>query len=183
MGVLTRIARRCLPAVLSALLSATPALADQMQLDATKVKAGLVYNLLKYTRWQKSSPVMIDKKLTVCLYGGDPFNGALDPLQGRTAQQLAIDIIETEDPNAITDCSLVIIHRSEADSVPTLLKTLDRKSILTISDIDDFTHEGGMVAFTRDENRVALVLNVPAIQAAGLIVEDRLIKLAKKEGQ
>jgi hypothetical protein len=176
-----RIAAACL--LLANLWCFAPAQAQNaapsIQLYEQKIKAGLVYNFLKYTNWPADVISKTNGSLRVCLLGDDAFNGYLYPLQGRTAQQYLITITEINSIPEATGCSLVFVHRSAADMLPSLLQSLKGKHVLTISDIDQFARQGGMIEFGMEDQRVALLINKKAVGAAGLTIQERLVKLAK----
>jgi hypothetical protein len=156
-------------------LLATPVRADNVELIEQKIKAGLIYNFLKYTDWPAASA---PGDILVCLYGGDAFDGHLQPMVGRTVHQrpIAVRVIKT---NAeVEPCSLVFVHGDQKDGWPGLHKSLGNKSILTVSDFAGFTSSGGMIEFSRAESRIEVKLNVDAVSAARLTVGERLLKLA-----
>ena len=66
-----------------------------MQLNEQTIKAGLVYNFLKYTTWpgQDQKDGGDKRHLEVCLLGVSPTDSYLAPLAGQTAQQLVIDLV------------------------------------------------------------------------------------------
>jgi hypothetical protein len=152
-----------------------------------KIKAGLVYNLIKYTEWPKTSltpPHHIKNTynsppLTICLFGDDPFEGYLAPLQGRTAQQSVISITHATSIPKMGNCSAIVVHRSQLDQLPDLLEFLQGKSILTLSDIEKFTELGGMIELARQEEKIELRINKNSLDKAKLVVDPRMLKLAK----
>jgi hypothetical protein len=89
--------------------SSLPAQSDdkQLVLYEQKIKAGLVYNLIKYTQWPGNT---LNNKLQLCLFGGDPFNGYLAPLEGRTAQQVTISIRQIGKITEAKNCHLLVIY-------------------------------------------------------------------------
>lgn len=149
-----------------------------------KIKAGLVYNLLKYTEWPKTSPNQLKNienpnTLKICLFGDDPFNGYLSPLHGRTAQQATIAIAHVASVPDTESCKVIVIHRNQQHQLQTLLAFLQGKNILTISDIENFAELGGMVELTRQQEKIALQINKNSIDGAKLSVDARMLKLAK----
>jgi hypothetical protein len=154
-----------------------------------KIKAGLVYNLIKYTEWPNTiSPSDSDTKnaknsnaaiLKVCLFGEDPFDGYLSPLEGRTAQKATITITHVTQVQQTLDCSAVIIHRDQEQQLQSLLQFLNGKNVLTISDIVQFAERGGMVELTQQDEKIALRINKGTLDNAKLGVDGRMLKLAK----
>lgn len=149
---------------------------EAVQLQEGKIKAGLVYNFLKYTSWPDNNL----GKIRICLYGGDSFEGALYPLSGRTAQQQVIDVREISDINDSMDCEMVFINKAYEDEMADVLSVLDNTNVMTLSDIKNFSHKGGMVEFSKEKDqRIHLVMNKTTIDRSGLVIGDRLLKLAR----
>lgn len=160
----------------------TPAVAQSVspiQLYEQKIKAGLVYNFLKFTKWPEDK-FENGRGLNVCLYGGDSFDGYLHSLNGRTAQQLEITIQQTSGRNNTNGCHLLFLHSSEADALPEVLPYFHNRRILTMSDIPGFADKGGMVEVSKQEDqRIHMLLNERALSVADLFVDERLRKLAE----
>ena len=174
--------RRSAPGFLALLVAAAltlPASAtENVQLIEQKIKAGLLYNFLKYTQWPAGSGSQTTSPLTVCLFGGDPFDGHLKPMAGRTVNQRVIEIrsLQTADDTAV--CSLIFIRSSEKSFWPQLQKRLVGKDVLTVSDFEGFAAAGGMIEFMQIDNRIGVNVNTDAIATTHLEVQDRLLKLA-----
>ncbi|RYY02801.1 MAG: YfiR family protein [Gammaproteobacteria bacterium] len=151
-----------------------------------KIKAGLVYNLIKYTEWPNTISMQDSKNtdshnaivLKVCLFGEDPFDGYLSPLQGRTAQQATIAISHITQIQQAQDCSAVVVNRDQEQQLQSLLQFLQGKNVLTISDISHFAERGGMVELTRQDEKIALHINKNSLDSAKLGIDARMLKLA-----
>lgn len=158
-----------------------PSFADEkpIQLFEQKIKAGLVYNLLKYTTWSASKQNLDITNLQVCLFGDDPFDGYLSPLQGRTAQQAKIVIVHVLEVKETENCNIVIVHRSQEENISVLFEFLRDKQILTISDIPGFSKRGGMVELTKEGEKISMYINKSAVNHAGLDIQSRMLRLAK----
>ncbi len=187
--------------------------AESLQLVEQEIKAGLLYNFLRYTDWpigpvaappatamdsaatapaaaQEPAAVVAPPApspmptaataapMVVCLLGGDPFSGRLQPMAGRTVNQRAIEIklLTPTDDKAV--CSLLVIHGDLKPQWTELRAALADKPMLTVSDFDGFSDAGGMIEFTRTDNRIGVKINTDALMAAHLTVQDRLLKLA-----
>ena len=149
--------------------------AEGVELVEQKIKAGLIYNFLKYTIW----PGVADHApMVVCLLGGDPFEGHLNPLSGRTVNQHVIEVRSLRSAAEAGSCSILIIHQSESAFWPQLRKSLGAKDILTVADFDGFTAAAGMIEFARRDERIGVKINVDAVGATRLQVQERLLKLA-----
>jgi hypothetical protein len=170
--------RRRVIAVMALLLAAmAPAhsvAADEVQLVEQKIKAGLVYNFLKYTHWPSASP---QAALVVCMLGGDPFDGQLAPMAGRTVSLRSIELRKMRDVSDTAGCGVMTIRGDQRAAWEAARRGLP-KEILTFADYDGFATGGGMVEFTRTDDRVAVKINTDAVAASQLRIDDRLLKLA-----
>lgn len=162
----------------------SPARADPdlqpLQLYEEKIKAGLVYNFLKYTDWPASRSAL-DNPLQVCLVGTAPVDQYLYPLEGRSAQQHGIKIRRAVGIAQSGTCDLLFIHRSQAALMPGFLQALKGRAVLTLSDISGFTDAGGMVEFGMQDNHVGFIVNTKAAADAGIKIQDRLLRLSWRD--
>ncbi len=141
-----------------------------------EIKAGLLYNFLKYVEWP-SGDVSSPAAMTVCLFGSDPFDGYLQPMAGRTVNQRPIAIRSIRDVNEAGACQLVFVNAGEKTRWPQLLEFLAGKGVLTVGDFPEFARSGGMIEFGHKDDRISVALNMDSVAAARLRVQDRLLKL------
>jgi hypothetical protein len=165
---------RVIIGLLIASLLAMPVHASTVRLIEQKIKAGLLYNFLKYTEWPADSA---SGPLVVCLFGGDAFDGHLRPMAGRTVHQRPIEIrpVGIDD---LSGCALLFLRSDESASWPAVRQTLASKDILTVGDFAGFSAEGGMIEFTSIGNRIGIKVNTGAVTTTRLKIQDRLLKLA-----
>lgn len=176
MAFLSRPARFALALLIAAVLSPAAAAQDSVRMAEQDIKAGLLYNFLRYTHWPDAS--RSDSAMVVCFYGRDPFGGRLSPMAGRTVNQRTIVVRAVRAHSEIDTCSLFFLNADERASWPDLHAYLTRRNVLTVSDYEGFARSGGMIEFTRINNRIGVRVNVGAAEAANLIVQDRLLRLA-----
>lgn len=175
MAFLSKIHRAALALLLAAACLSPAYGGENVRLIEQEIKAGLLYNFLKYTQWP---PEHASRNIVVCLLGGDPFDGHLQPMAGRTVNQHGIEIRHLESMQEIGACSMLYIHADEKPHWPELQRVLAGKDVLTVSEFDGFAEAGGMIEFTRKDSRIGVKINVDAVTAAHLAVESRLLRLA-----
>lgn len=150
--------------------------AESLELTEQKIKAGLVYNFLKYVEWPDSAFTQ-SSGMQVCLLGGDPFGGNLNPMQGRSVNHRAIAVRRIDDAESARECHLLVIDVAHEKKWPSIKAALNGASLLTVSDFEGFAGQGGMIEFKSRESRVEVEMNRQAVAQAGLKVEDRLLSL------
>jgi hypothetical protein len=152
---------------------------NKLQLNAQTIKAGLVYNFLKYTTWAGRALPQEKERLKVCLFGNSPASSYLFPLEGKTAQQYVIALEQKSSISSTVDCNAIFIDAGEKDDLPDLLEFLKGKNILTLSDMSQFSSLGGMVELATVDRKVVLYINKKALDKAGLSIQSRLLNLGK----
>jgi hypothetical protein len=176
MAALKRLIRSLIALSVFAALTTPAAAQDNLRLVEQDIKAGLIYNFLRYTQWPAAT--RDGQPMVVCVYGPDPFSGRLQPMAGRTVNQRTIEVRTIGADRDLDVCALVFINGENRRDWPRLRTYLARRSILTVSDYDGFARSGGMLEFTRINDRIAVRMNVGAAEAANLRVQDRLLRLA-----
>jgi hypothetical protein len=154
------------------LLFSPPASAGGLRLHENAIKAGLLYNFLKYTTWPDA-----DASMKVCVFGDDPFDGMLAPMDGRMVNGKTISVRFIRAPSEAAACRLLFVYDGERSRWPELRDSLAGKSVLTVSDFAPFAASGGTIEFTREDGHIGAVLNKEALQSANLRVQDNLLKL------
>lgn len=177
MAVLSAVFSRGLLASLIFSITVTVAAENRaLSLPEQKIKAGLLYNFLKYTQWPLSEER--PSSTIVCLWGGDAFNGNLQAIHGRIVNQQQIVLREIDSLEKVTQCHLVFINAEAQNEWPKLAQILAGKSVLTVSDFSGFIHAGGMIQFGRKNQHIEIAVNIQAITDAQLYVQDSLLRLA-----
>lgn len=64
------------------------------------------------------------------------------------------------------------------ERLPQVLAALDKTSVLTVSDIPQFSQHGGMIQFVSDRNKIRFEINVTNAEDAGLSLSSELLKVA-----
>jgi hypothetical protein len=150
---------------------------ERLQLAEQEIKAGLLYNFLKYTQWPPSRAGNPASNIVVCVLKEDPFADFLKPMEGRSVNQKEIALRVVHDAGDVQTCHLIFIGAGEKEDWPKLREGLGGKNVLTVGDFDGFAEMGGMIEFGRLNNHIRVNLNIDAVAAAQLQVEDRLLRL------
>src|SRR5258706_6597553 len=145
--------------LISALLVVQGQRASEYQL-----KAVFLFNFSQFVDWQ---PAAAQTPLLIGILGDDPFGTFLDEtVRGERVGERPIEIRRYRQLADIDTCNILFISRSENDRVEEILKAVQTRPILTVSDGDDFAKRGGMIQFRTDKTRIRLRINLEAAQAA-----------------
>ncbi|MGH8601758.1 MAG: YfiR family protein [Gammaproteobacteria bacterium] len=153
-------------------------------LEEHTLKALYTYQLGKVTEWPATKLTPSEANLNFCILGKNPFgSSALDAIQNKWVQgrPLRIEIYPSGllSKEAIVTCHILFISESEKSRFRSILAQLHGSPVLTVSDIDNFAAQGGMIALVKLQEQVRLEINSMALRQSGLAVSSKLLELAK----
>jgi hypothetical protein len=166
------------------LLAAAVAVAAGVTVAAQKpaeyqVKAAYLYGFGRFVDWPPDTPTAADGAFVLCVLGEDPFGRLLDQATegGQLKNQpVAVRrIVRVEDASA---CDTLFVSASEQSRLPRILLLLAHRPVLTVGDSPEFAKSGGMIGFTMEGSRVRFTVNLAAAQAAGLMPQSELLRVA-----
>ena len=115
---------------------------------------------------------------SICLIGDTPLESVLMSLKGKQIKNLPLVTRRVENLTQSDSCQMLFIASSERHRLQTLLTEAHRRGILTISDMRDFAHLGGIISLLTVNNRVTFDLNRSAASRASISFSSHLLKLA-----
>jgi hypothetical protein len=168
----------CIAVILSArLYLPCPLAAQKNKPQEYEVKAAYLYNFGRFVEWPASGNT--SDTFAICVLGQDPFGSYLDAVVAGEAinnrKLIARRIATARD--AIS-CQILFISDSESAHVKEILAALEKTTVLTVSDVRNFTVVGGMIQFLVVDNRVRFSVNLAACEKAGLTLSSQLLKVA-----
>lgn len=152
--------------------------ADPITPSEYQVKAAFIYNFAKFVEW----PGSFDdgRPFVIGILGRDPFGSMIDDeVAGKTIREKPIQIRRFSKIDDAAASNILYVSRSEAENVGQIVKRLGHMPILTVSDIESFPEQGGMVELLMEQNRVRFAINVVMVERAGLKPSSHLLKLAR----
>src|ERR1051326_4432727 len=140
-----------------------------------QLKAAFLYNFAKFMTWPTNAFSDAGTPLTIGLLGDDPFGPRLkDTVQGKTVNGRSIVLRPLKRDESPKGCHILFISRSEKERIPAILASVEGQSILTVSEVERFAHNGGMINFVVVSESVRFEMNVQAAERAGLQVSSKL---------
>jgi hypothetical protein len=144
-----------------------------------EVKATYLYNFSKFVDWPPNGAHSQSDSFTICVLGEDPFGPALnttladESIAGKSV--VAKRIPTSQDA---VNCRVLFISSSEDKQLKQIFTILGDASILTVSDLPQFTQRGGMVQFLLEDNKIRFEVNLASAQRVGLSFSSELLKVA-----
>jgi hypothetical protein len=138
------------------------------------VKAAYLFNFGRYIEWpQQTNDVIIG------VIGRDPIVEILEKtIAGKTikGRPYRVKVFGRTDP--VEHCEILFLPRSEARYAASLVAALAGRAILTVSDVESFSKDGGMVEFLLLDDTLKFDINVAAAEKAGLKISSELLRVA-----
>ncbi|HZM05288.1 MAG TPA: YfiR family protein [Candidatus Saccharimonadales bacterium] len=145
-----------------------------------KVKAVYLIKFVQFVGWPASAFASGDAPLVIGVLGNDPFGRVLDEVpEGEVVKNRRVVIRRYRNIRDVDNAQVLFIGQSEAPRIRPILGELKGQSILTVSDIEGFSYEGGIVRFLMVNNKVRFRINVDAARDANLQISSKLLQLAE----
>jgi YfiR/HmsC-like len=146
-----------------------------------ELKAAFLFNFIKFTDWPADELAKSADRFIIGVVGKDPFGATLDKIiEGETVHNRAIVARRfSRMDEAVTNSHVLFISSSEDTNLPAILKILDQRSVLTVSDIDNFAQRGGIISLKKENNKIVFDINLESAKRVGITMNAQLLKLAK----
>src|SRR5882724_448607 len=178
MSVLKKIVQQCLS--VSLLFSCMILFSSQTQITREyQVKAVFLFNFAQFVEWPPST-FKETNSIVIGIFGEDPFGPYLDEaVRGEEVNGHPIIVQRYHHIEDIKECHILFINAAEARQLKQVFSSLKSKNILTVSDADNFTKQGGMIRFFTEERKTRIRINLNAAKQADLTISSKLLRLAE----
>ncbi|MCW9046684.1 MAG: YfiR family protein [Gammaproteobacteria bacterium] len=164
---------------LTCLLFSSNTLTEEIDSEEERLfKAAFTYNFAKFTIWPENTPGNTGP-LILCTIGESKLVTDLKRLEGKNIKGRAVTIKGVTHDKAKDHCHILYIAKSEKNKVSTILKSVNSKPILSVSETSDFIEKGGIIQFYRKNGKTNLIINLNTAHKSGLEISSRLLILAK----
>ena len=160
-------------------LSAAGALADAEVPREERIKAALVFKLVKFVSWPAAAMTAKDA-IKLCVFGDSGVGDLLAAVEGKTVRDRPAQFRKLKGVAAadVRDCHILYVAASVHELSGGVLPGWRGHPMLTISDAPDFARRGGMIGLTRDENKFSFEINLRVARDSGLELDAPLLDLA-----
>ena len=140
-----------------------------------KVKAGFVFNFFKFVQWPESSFTTPTSPFVLGIFSSDPSLSALEQvLRGKQVNGRPVLVKPLSNVEEGQACHLVFLSRAEKRRVSEMLNTVKHLPVVTVSEIEGFAQDGGIVNFVLRDGSVRLEINLEAAERVGLKISAKL---------
>jgi hypothetical protein len=143
------------------------------------VKAVFLFNFAQFVDWPADAFPTPETPFTIGILGSDPFGRALDDVvREERVRNRKVVVRHFQRVEEVRVCHILFIGTSEARRLPQILAELQGRPILTVSELDQFAPQGGMIRFYTEAAKVRLRINNEAARLAHLTISSKLLRLA-----
>lgn len=140
-----------------------------------RVKAAIIFKMTKFITWPSPKT-----NLTICVVGSGSINSEIQRFHHKYSMGRRLSITHKK-PEASLEklCEIVFIHNTDRNTIGKVLDKLREKSVLTISDSEQFSHQGGVIELFRSGNKIRFAINRNSANDSKLDISSKLLNLAK----
>ncbi len=143
-----------------------------------KLKAAFLLNFSKFTTWPKEAFTEASQTFDFCIIGQDPFGKAFDGLESKKVGGRNVRLHHAGSIAEAKTCHVIFISKSEQSHLAQLLQAVVGRPVLTVSDIEDFSRQGGIFEFVTKDGRLSFIANNRQAIDSGLQINASLLNLA-----
>ena len=143
-----------------------------------EIKAAFLYNFIKFVDWPTEFLPDTSDTITICVLRTDTFGDALESLRGKTVKGRRLAIRRIEPGRAVDSCHVLFVGSSEEQRLSQVMQSVQRSSVLTVGETNEFLHSGGIINFVIERNKVHFEINLNSAERARLKLSSQLLGLA-----
>jgi hypothetical protein len=144
------------------------------------VKAAFLLNFARLIQWPNESFEGPKAPIVVGFFGADAFEAARAAgIDQKRVGARPVEIRHISRASEASLCHLVFLSDGEGTGPESLLEATRESRVLTVSEIDGFAGQGGIINFYRDGKKVRFEINTDAAKKRGFRISSRLLGLAK----
>lgn len=161
--------------------------AEPLKVQEHHLKARYIDGFTAFIQWPMETFANKEELLRLCVLGENPFGKALDILvdahNNRSTRQSNPRVADYLRRGAdLSRCHLLYISKSEESYVAQILAQVRGKPILTISSLENFAVNGGMIQFYLRNNKVRFLIDPQTIRNERLQPDANLLRIADLVG-
>ena len=145
-----------------------------------QVKAVCVLNAARFVSWPSSAFPDAQAPLVIGILGDNPFGSALhEVVNGATVRHRRLVVRRVGLADA-RECHILFVSRSERERVPAILDSLREASVLTISELEGFVRDGGIIGLALHQGKIRFEVNHEVATRAQLKIDSQFLLLARR---
>lgn len=140
------------------------------------LKAAFLRYVAKFVEWPANA--ISAGTINICILGLIPSFEAINSINGKVVNDHTIAITKiSEVKEAPGHCQILFVTKTEQDNVKKIISAVQNLPILAFGDMEHFAEQGGDMNFYIVNNRLAIMINPPAVNKSNLKISERMLKV------
>lgn len=149
-----------------------------------QVKSLFLYNFANFVRWPPEAFSGMGEKLRICIYGKAELGSFLDQVNGTRIRDKTLDLLRTSNEKDIdSGCHVLFVGEDKMAFLPILTSSPKHIYVLSVSDVESFAREGGIISIVRTSDKVSFEVNLDVAISRGLLISSDLLSMARIVGR
>lgn len=138
-----------------------------------------LYNFARFSQWPEGSFQSEDSPFVLGVIGTVAFADGLEAIRQKSIHGRPVEIRNLDEPAQLEGCHLLFVGASEKERLSEILQSAREWNVLTVAEMRDFAHSGGVINFTKKSRKVGFQINVEAAKEIGVKLGSELLKRAE----
>lgn len=152
---------------------------QKLATEEYQLKAVFLFNFAQFVEWPAEVFPQPDSPIVIGILGKNPFGVFLqETVEGEQINGHPLVVVHYTSVEDIENCQILFINQSTA-RLDDVLKKLEGKDILTVSDDNNFTKVGGMIRFKNENKKIKLQINLAAVKGSDITISSKLLRLSE----
>jgi len=139
------------------------------------IRSAMIYNFCKFVEWPSESA----DKLVLGILSDEGSAPDFSSIAGKLVQDAHIEIRWVRSREDLAGCDLLFIDKGQESLLVEAFDIAHSQSVLTISEIDGFCSQGGIIQLVHRRGKLRFFINRTAAEEANLTLSSQLLKMAK----
>jgi hypothetical protein len=158
-------------------LGGATATGAQITASAPDLTAAFILNFVKFVDWP-ADVLPVEAPLTMCVADPAVSEAVTRTLASRPPATRQVKVISVQPGAVPAECGVIYVSDLDDRRMATLVAALKGRSVLAISDAEDFAKRGGTIQLFQQDGSMKFSVNPQAAERARLHVSSQLLKLA-----
>lgn len=141
----------------------------------SSVKSVYLLRIVSFVEWDG-----LDEPYRYCIVGDDFLGNTLTFMLRQEAKQERFKVHKKTRLSKFQDCDIVFFGLEAEGYYEEILFSLNGQNILTVSDVENFIQNGGMIGFLNKDQRVTFEVNTKEARDRGITIQSRFLQLADR---
>jgi hypothetical protein len=140
------------------------------------LKAAFLRYVAQFIEWPTTA--QSTGTINICVLGLLPSYEAINSINGKVVNDRTLNVNRiSKVSDAPGKCHLVFVTKTQENNIKEIINSFNTQPILDFGDMEHFAERGGDMNFYILNNRLAIMINPPAVERSNLKINERMMKV------